>query len=59
MGHPWHRLLATRGILVPPAIRRNYCSYIQDSKLDGVIPSLGRKLYLVWNQVVAREEEEI
>jgi hypothetical protein len=33
--------------------------YIQDSKLEGWIPSLGRKLYLVWNQVVARNGKEI
>jgi hypothetical protein len=24
--------------------------YIQDIKLEGVIPSPGQKLYLVWNQ---------
>ncbi|MGD0511574.1 MAG: hypothetical protein ABSA33_07105, partial [Candidatus Micrarchaeaceae archaeon] len=32
--------------------------YIQDSKLEGVIPSLGQKLYLDWNQVVGRNGEE-
>jgi hypothetical protein len=34
------------------------CSHFQDSKLEGVIPSPGPKLYLVWNQVVGRIEKE-
>jgi hypothetical protein len=29
-------------------------SYIQDNKLEGVIPSLGPELYVVWNQSVGR-----
>jgi hypothetical protein len=35
-----------------------YWPYIQDSKLEGVRPSVGRKLYLVWNQVVGRNGKE-
>jgi len=32
--------------------------YIQDSKLEGVIPSPELKLYLVWNQMVGRNRKE-
>ena len=36
----------------------NHSLYIQDSKLEGVIPSPGLKLYLVWNQLVGKNGEE-
>jgi hypothetical protein len=46
----------------PPAflssVLENCWLYIQDIKLEGVTPSLGMKLYLVWNQVVGRISEE-
>ena len=33
-------------------------SYLQDIKFRGGIPSLGRQLYLVWNQMVGRIGKE-
>jgi len=33
-------------------------SYIQDSKLEGVIPAPERKLYLVYNQLLGRIRKE-